>query len=273
MASFRLYSKLDTFFDQSGQLLAGGSLKFYQAGTTTPQNVYGEKALATNNGSTIALDASGRPVHDIWGNVTAAYFVELYDASSVKQGEADNVEVPGGQAQVVPVPDANFFLTGDSTNFDTEDLSNRLVPDPSGNANKILSTDGSLLTWIAKPADGTAGTSDINTSITNVLKLNSAWQFVKGNGTATQNGTRACSANITFADDFSAAPAVFVQPKGGAPTAAGNVYPHAYVTAVTTTGFTVVFSTLTGGSSSDSSNGNSAITSDVAFDFLAVGAA
>jgi len=272
MASFQLYSKLDTFFDQAAQLLAGGYLKFYTAGTTTPQDVYSNKALTTNIGSTVALDASGRPIHDCWGSTTAGYFVELYDADDVKQGETDNKELPGGTGQTVPVPGPDEFLTGDLTNFDVENLANRLVPDPSGQTNKVLSTDGTILTWIAKPADGVAGTSDVDTSVTNVLKINSAWQFVKGSGSATQSGGRSCSASVTFVDAFSATPIVLVQPKGGAPTSAGNIYPHAYVTAVSATGFTVVFSTLTGGSSADSSNSNSAITSDVPFDFLAVGA-
>ena len=61
-AAFRLYSKMDTQWGSSGQLLAFGYLKFYTAGgPTTPKNVYGEQGLSTNNGSQIDLDAAGRP--------------------------------------------------------------------------------------------------------------------------------------------------------------------------------------------------------------------
>ena len=82
------------------QLLPGGYLKFYSAGTTTPKDVFGEKALTTNNSSTIALDASSRPSLDVWGS--GAYFVEIYDTDDNKQGEADNVEIPGGEATAFP---------------------------------------------------------------------------------------------------------------------------------------------------------------------------
>ena len=42
-----------------GTLAAGGSLNFYDTGTTTPKNVYGEPALSTNLGSTLTLNSAG----------------------------------------------------------------------------------------------------------------------------------------------------------------------------------------------------------------------
>src|SRR3982751_6133788 len=96
MPAFRLYDKAQTWFGSTGALLAGGYVKFYTAATTTPQAVYGDRALTTNNGSTIAMDASGRLVHDCWADAADAYFVEWYNADDVKQAEADYVELPGG---------------------------------------------------------------------------------------------------------------------------------------------------------------------------------
>lgn len=67
MTAFRLFSRLNTFYGMTGQLLAAGQLKFYDAGTTTPRPVYGDSGLAVNNGVAVRLDSSGRPDVDIWG--------------------------------------------------------------------------------------------------------------------------------------------------------------------------------------------------------------
>lgn len=271
MAAFRLFSKLTTFYGDSGELLAGGSLKFYEAGTTTPANVYGEKALTTNNGSTIALDASGRPADDIWADTTSSFFVELYDADSVKQGEMDNVEVPGGTAQVVPVPAANFFLTGDSTNYLTEDLSDRLVPDVTGQADKVLSTDGAVLTWVAKPADGAAGVSDTSTTSTSIVVGDKMIQFGNDSAPAAGSGGKSTTKAVTFGTAFAATPKIVkITPTDGTVTPSGCLVRYA-VTSKSTTGFTVKFSTLTGGTSADNTSGSD-ITSAVAFDWEATGA-
>lgn len=147
MAAFRLYSQLDTFNGQEGQLLTFGKLKFYEAESSIPKDVYGTQDLTPNNGPEIDLDASGRPALDIWGE--GSYFVELYDSDDVKQGEADHVEIPGGAALDIPIPDEGEFLTGDGSQFLTAAI--RQVPDPTGSANKVLGTDGTALSWVAQP--------------------------------------------------------------------------------------------------------------------------
>lgn len=147
MASVRLYSKLDTQFGFAGKLLAMGYLKFYLAGTLTPADVYADKSLSVNNGSTVALDVSGRPAVEAWADVTSTFFVELYDANNVKQGDADNVGMPGGVPQLVPVPSPGQFITGDGTNFILSTISQ--VPDPTGKAGQVLESDGTNYGWSA----------------------------------------------------------------------------------------------------------------------------
>lgn len=271
-AAFRLYSKLDTQWGDAGQLLPGGSLKFYTAGTTTPKNVHGEKALTTNNGSTVTLDASGRPSVDVWGS--DSYFVELYDSDGVKQGEADDVEIPGGAAQSIPVPGDGEYLTGDGTTFSVVDLTSQLLPSQTGHSNEILGTDGTNASWIAKPADGAAGTANI-TVTANSIKWDGGTTKVMeqfNTSTATNANTRTCSKTITFATAFTATPVVSIVPTfAAAPTTGGNVYPHWDITAVSTTAFTVTFSTYTGGTSADSSNSNAVISADVPFAWTARG--
>lgn len=271
-AAFRLYSKLDTQWGDAGQLLSGGSLKFYTAGTTTPQHVYGEKALTTDNGVTVTLDASGRPSVDVWGS--GSYFVELYDSDGVKQGEKDDVEVSGGVTQTIPVPNTGEFLTGDGTTFSVIDITGQLLPDQTGHANDILGTDGTTASWIAKPSDGAAGTANITVTASSVKWDGGGTKVMEqfGTSTATNANTRTCSKSITFGTAFTATPVVSIVPTfSAAPTTGGNVYPHWDVTAVSTTGFTVTFSTYTGGTSADSSNSNSVISADVPFAWTARG--
>lgn len=238
MASFRLYSKTRTWFGSTGQLLAGGYLRFYAANSTTPQNVYGEAALTTNNGSQVDLDASGRLVNDCWANTSASYFVEVYNSAGVKQGEEDNVEVPGGSGQAIPIPEPGYFVTGDGAQFLTAEI--RQVPDPTGHSNKVLATpDGIALSWIAKPADGAAGVSDTATTATSIRVGNRLIQW--GSGTAPASATEITTAEITFPTPFSAAPYLVVPQVATGPTVNGHALVADGITGLSASGCTVNF--------------------------------
>jgi hypothetical protein len=274
MPSFRLVDKTRTFFGLQAQLLAGGSLVFYQAGTTTLQDVYGDKDLSVNNGNTVDLDSSGRPSVDVWADTTDTYFMEVYDSAGVKQGELDNMEVPGGAGQTIPTLDPGEYLSGDGTNFIAVSLDGKLLPDMAGNANKILGTDGSVASWVAKPADGAAGVSDIVIASGSVKWSNGSNHILKqwGSDTATNTNTRDCTKAITFATAYSATPKIQITPAASAaPTVGGNVFPKFDIIAKSTTGFTVKFSTWTGGTSADASSTNNVINADIPFDWEAIG--
>lgn len=267
-AAFRLYSELDTFYGQSGQLLPGGYLTFCEAGTTTPKDVFGEEALSTNNGSTVALDSSGRPSVDVWGS--GSYFVELFDADDVKQGEADDVQIPGGEATALPALSADKFLTNDGAVMSWAVV--RQVPDPTGSANKVLGTDGTALTWVAQAelpdipdpeivVDDTAksfqaGVSDDPTKLL----------IQTGSGSATATGTQSSSASITFPVAYGTAWQVLITPSVSSCTPNGGL-PQFSVTGLTTTGCTVNFYT------GDENNGGSSnhITSAIDFKWTALG--
>src|SRR4249919_1791619 len=137
-AAFRLYSKLQSFFSDDATLLAGGSLRFYQAGTETPKSVFGEKALTTNNGSQIALDASGRAAVAIWG--TGQYDVDLHDADGAKVGEDLMVEVDGGEATALPALSADKFLANNGVA--TLWAAIRQLPNPADHEGDILAVSG-----------------------------------------------------------------------------------------------------------------------------------
>lgn len=239
MAAYLLFNTITTFRGSSGELLAGGEIRFFQTNTTTPQDVYGNRALSVNNGNTVALDASGRLTHECWADTTASYYVELYDADSVKQGEVSHIEVPGGQGQVIPVPSPGEYLTGDGTNFLLEDLTDRFLPDQTGHSNEILGTDGATASWVTRPQDGAAGVSDIAVTSTSVKVGNMLTLY--GTGSGTNAGGRTQTATITFAQAFDAAPVeVNVWVTNTALSSYGNM-PTWALQSVSTTGATIKF--------------------------------
>lgn len=265
MAAFRIYSKIDTFWGQTGQLLAGGQIRFFDAGTTTPRNVFGNEELTVNNGSTVTLDSSGRPNVDVWGS--GEYFVELYDALGVKQGEADDVQEQGAAAASIPSQAGNLgkFLSTDGSLLQWQAV--RQVPDPTGQANKILGTDGSNLTWVNRPADGAAGaTADIDVTATSAIVGDGIdrMRWLTGTGSASASGGRTTSVAITFASAFAAAPVfVGIMPTVSVITGVGYA-PVCSATNITTTGFTANFDV-----NSDQSGAN--ISVPVTFQWFAMG--
>lgn len=274
MSAFRLFTKLNDFRGLTNQALPGGYLKFYVAGTSTPADMYGEEALTTNNGPTIALDASARPNVDVWGDAAISYDVEVYAADDTLQGSADNLKVPGAGGLTIPTLVDGKWLTTDGAVLLWDTILQ--LPDPTGQSNKILGVVGDAYALIAKPADGAAGTSDIaiGTGTDSLLfgdgsgdKALQQW----GSDTLTAPNSKSGTKSVVFAEAYTATPKVFVQLKGTAPTTGGNVYPHPYLTAVSTTGFTVLVSTLTGGTSADGSATSSVISGNVDFDWFAVG--
>lgn len=235
MAAFLLFDKITTWNGSAGELLAGGQFRFFEVDTTTPQDVYGDRALTVNNGVTVDLDASGRLEHECWADTTASYYVELYDADGVKQGEISHIEVPGGQGQVIPVPSSGEYLTGDGTNFLLEDLTDRFLPDQTGHSNEILGTDGTTASWVARPADGV---SDISVGTSSVRVGEMLIQY--GVDTAPSTGTVTSSKAVTFPTAFKAGetPSVRITPLVG--TSDGG-YTYWMQSSPSNSAFTVVF--------------------------------
>ncbi len=54
------------FCDANGQPLAGGSVAFYEVGTTTPKGTYQDQGLTIPNSNPVILDSAGRAT--IWGS-------------------------------------------------------------------------------------------------------------------------------------------------------------------------------------------------------------
>lgn len=268
-AAYKLYSRLQSFYGNSGELLAGGTLNFYTAGTLDAKNVYGEEALSTNNGSTVTLDASGRANVAIWGS--GEYDVYLKDSDGAAAGEDLGVKIPGGDATVLPVLQSGEYLSGDGSVYIAVDLSSSLLPDQTGHSNEILGTDGTTASWIAKPADGAAGASADIDVLSDGLRIGdtgtptTSYRIVQGTGTISASGAHTASGSLSFGVTFLSAPTVKLQATGGGVTGDGYL-PILSASSITTTGCTVNANINEGGTT-----GGTNISSTINYSFVAFG--
>ena len=266
MTAFRILDPFQTYFDLDGNLAAGGNLHFYEAGTTTDADVYGDEALSVNNGATIAIGTDGRAVDDIWGDGTLSYRCRVYASDGTLIRDRDNIGLPGGTGNALPAMVSGEFLTTDGSNWLMAAI--RQMLDPTGQANKVVGSDGTNSLWVAKPADGAAGTNGTNANVT-VTPASVKWNngsgdlfFIEmGSDTAPASGIPSTSKAITFATPFKTKPRVFPITTGNSYATDGKLGIPA-LTALTTTGFTVSFDTNT---TTDN------IFADVPFDWIAFG--
>lgn len=145
--SFRVWPPGIQFFTNDGRVLAGGSLRFYDSGTTDPAETWSDPELNTPNPNPVPLDGAGRPNNDIWGD--GSYRVMLMDSQGAVIVTRDNVSGPQG------IPDPSLqsgeFLTNDGTDIFWAPI--RQVPNPTGQPDgNVLTTDGAgNIAWEAPP--------------------------------------------------------------------------------------------------------------------------
>lgn len=125
--TYRLLDQNPVYFDAQGAPLAGGTVYFYENNTTTPKDVYGDKAKSVNLGASVELNEEGRLEVDVW--LDGAYSVEVQDADSNVIWQRDDVEASdpfpsGTDGQVLGL------VGGVETYVDIEQ-----VPDYSGASN------------------------------------------------------------------------------------------------------------------------------------------
>ena len=101
------------FFDNSGNVLTGGKIYSYAAGTTTPQVTYTSNTGVTFHTNPIILDAAGRvPGGEIWLDAPPYKFV-LETSVNVLIATYDNIVGIGAAAYQI----ANFTGTSSQTVF------------------------------------------------------------------------------------------------------------------------------------------------------------
>jgi hypothetical protein len=101
-------------FDDAGNVLTGGKIYTYEAGTSTPLASYTSSAGNIAHPNPIILNAAGRvPTGEIWLDYTKLYKFIVRTSADVLIATYDNV---GGSFNASPII-ANFTGTGSQVNF------------------------------------------------------------------------------------------------------------------------------------------------------------
>lgn len=259
MAAFRILNNFPVYIGDNGAPLAGGYLRFYDSGTTTPRDVYADPGLSVNNGAEVALDATGRAEVDIWGD--GSYRVRLYAADGTLVGEADDVEIPGGDAATIPALVDGYFLTNNGALLLWEAI--RQLPDPTGQDGKMVVADGDgyILQSIPEPPEPPEPDIEVGDDFLRVDTYYAQW----GTGSAPATGTDRTSVAITFPEAFDSAPH-FV----GITVTSTNITGHSLV-AIAVTNLTVNGCTVTFDNADRHYQGSSKIVNPVPFMWKAEG--
>jgi hypothetical protein len=89
----RLLDAFEQFFDNSGDVLNGGSVEFFKSNTSSPLTTYADSLMTIPNTNPLLLNASGRPVNSSFASGSAKG--ALRDSAGVLIREVDPI---GGEA-------------------------------------------------------------------------------------------------------------------------------------------------------------------------------
>lgn len=152
MSSFRVIDPF-AYFDEA--LAIGGSAKFYEAGTTTPADVFADPDLTVNNGSSVAVGTDGRLKKETWGDATKSYRARIYKKDGTLIRDRDNIGVAGAGGLTIPSLVTGEFLTNNGTSLDWAAI--RQLLDPTGATGKTIMSNGTAWVFTAMPSDGENG--------------------------------------------------------------------------------------------------------------------
>lgn len=98
------------FFDNAGNILGGGLLYVYAAGTTTPVTTYQDSSGSVAHTNPIVLDSAGRVPTEVWLTAGASYKFVLKTSTSVTLWTQDNIRAINDPSSV-----AWSSITGEPT--------------------------------------------------------------------------------------------------------------------------------------------------------------
>jgi len=103
------------FFDNSGDVLTGGLLYSYAAGTTTPATTYTSVTGLTANSNPIVLDAAGRVPNQIWLTDGIGYKFRLENSVGTQIGTWDNITSQDTGSTGLSASAISYTAAGSST--------------------------------------------------------------------------------------------------------------------------------------------------------------
>lgn len=189
--SGRFYDPNPVYFDLlSNAPVAGGSLAFYEQGTTTPKGTWSDQALAIPNTNPVQLDSSGRANVNIW--LDGSYSVRLLDSLGAVIWTRD-VNDGAATDSVFPTLQTGKFLSNDGASVLWADIIQ--LPDPTGSDGKMVVANGGAYVLQAQPdapvSPVTVTANSIKTTGENDVILDQ-W------GTQTMPASNAQSASMSF---------------------------------------------------------------------------
>ena len=99
-------------FTSQGVVLAGGTINTYLAGTSTPTNTWTDVTGLVSNGSSITLDAAGRPPQEIWLSAGVAIKIIVLNSVGVQQGITYDWITGVNDSSSVVVPNTEWIASG-----------------------------------------------------------------------------------------------------------------------------------------------------------------
>jgi len=259
--SYQFYNPAPVLFTLTGLVpAAGGSLTFYEVGTTTPKDTWSNPALSVLNSNPVLLDSAGRSATAIW--LDGNYDVVLKDATGATVWTRQ-VNAPTSAGTTIPTLVADQFLSNDGTNLIWQPVSQ--VPDTSGSEGYTLAVAGGIATWVAPTVIAETTTVDGNNLTIGATGGNFSIQT--GTATGVNAGGRTQSKAVVFATPFTATPFVTLSLTNPSSLASGTNNPSHRISSLSTSGFTVTF--VMG--EVDDSQAIYDFNAAVIFDFVAIG--
>lgn len=183
------------FFDNNGEILSGGKLYTFAAGSTTPLVTYANSTGTTFNTNPIELNSAGRVPYEIWVDGASIAKFELRTSTGVLIGTWDNIpslisslNLTGTNNGVVYFNSVGSFSSGTNLTFDGTNLVVAGAAAVGSNLNVAgpTSLGGAVSTSSSLTVAGTATVSG-NTSLNGNASVG---------GTTTLNGTLSVGGNV-----------------------------------------------------------------------------
>lgn len=262
MARYQNYLPAPVYQDLAGVAnIPGGSIQFYEVGTTNPKDTYNAFSGGSANSNPVLLDSSGRPNTQIW--LDGDYSVVVYDEDDVVIDTFD-LRSPTDNAAVVPVPGDDEYLGGDGTDFIPKLY--RGMPDPTGLVGYVPVSDGETYVMTPLPEAPEAPTLPVENTSGHV-KIGTV-MFQWGTGTVPAAASaKTSSVNITFAEAFSATPYI-VDPTNTTP---GGSTPSGACAVLCSSSESTTGATITANIPDDDTNSNWKLANATTFKYVAIG--
>lgn len=264
MARYQVYSPNPVWFDLAGVAnTPNGKIQFYLIDTTTPKDTYNAFSGGSINANPVLMDSSGRLNTQVW--LDGDYSVVVYNEDDVVIDTFD-LRPAADPAQSIPIPDPGEFVTGDGAQFLVEDLTDKLLPDPTGLVGYVPVSDGTTYVMTPLPEAPEAPTLPVENTSGHV-KIGTV-MFQWGTGTVPAAASaKTSSVNITFAEAFTGTPYI-VDPTNTTP---GGSTPSGACAVLCSSSESTTGATITANIPDDDSNSNWKLANATTFKYLAVG--